>query len=101
MKLQTTHTNLHLNTFEVPASFKLKFDTMALMCVSKGHHVYNHRYTVVVCDMEPTSVHNNNVKNWKVYRINFVITGQVRKAPEGTWVIGGGIPTKNTKKISP
>lgn len=98
---------------------------MALMCVAKltsrvkGHHVYNHRYTVgeeLVCEMEPTNAHSNNaiavkknenvvghvpealaaklhplMKNWKVHRITCVITGQERRAPEGTWVLGGGI----------
>ena len=31
------------------------------------------------------------MKSWKVYEITCTITGQSRKAPEGTWVLGGGI----------
>ena len=30
-------------------------------------------------------------KAWKVYKIQAKITGKSRHAPEGTWVLGGGI----------
>ena len=30
-------------------------------------------------------------KAWKVYEIQAKITGESRRAPEGTWVLGGGI----------
>ena len=30
-------------------------------------------------------------KAWKVYEIQAKITGKSRRAPEGTWVLGGGI----------
>ena len=38
------------------------------------------------------------VKQWKIYEINVEITGKSRRAPEGTWVLGGGIelPCKYT-----
>ena len=31
------------------------------------------------------------MKSWKVYKITYTITGQSKKAPEVTWVLGGGI----------
>ena len=31
------------------------------------------------------------MKSWKVYEIMCTITGQSKKALEGTWVLGGGI----------
>ena len=31
------------------------------------------------------------MKEWKVYRVNATISGEKRKAPERTWVLGGGI----------
>ena len=31
------------------------------------------------------------MKQWKIYEIKAIITGEKRRAPEGTWVLGGGI----------
>ena len=31
------------------------------------------------------------MKQWKIYEIKDIITGEKRRAPEGTWVLGGGI----------
>ena len=87
----------------------------------KGHHVYNHDYKVgeeLSCVLEPKNAYSKNAiavkeknkekvvghilepltkvlyplsKSWKVYEIGCEVTGQSRKAPEGTWVLGGGI----------
>ena len=89
-------------------------------CV-KGHHVYQYNYTVggdFSCAMEPSNIYSKNaiavkeknsnkivwhipeplakilyplMKSCKVYEITCTITGQSKKAPEGTWVLGGGI----------
>ena len=85
----------------------------------KGHHVYQYSYKVgedLLCEIEASNYHSNNaisvinknkevvghvpvalatklhplLKSWKVSKITAVITGQQR-APEGTWVLGGGI----------
>ena len=87
----------------------------------KGHHVYQYNYTVgedFSCAMEPSNIYSKNaiavkeknsnkivghipeplakilyplMKSCKVYEIACTITGQSKKAPEGTWVLGGGI----------
>ena len=87
----------------------------------KGHHIYQYNYTVgedFSCAMEPSNICSKNaiavkekksnkivghipeplakiiyllMKSWKVYEITCIITGQSKKAPEGTWVLGGGI----------
>ena len=84
------------------------------------HHVYNHQYKVgeeLSCVLEANNAYNKNAiavkdknkgnivghipesltkvlyplsKTWKVYEISCKIKGQSRKAPEGTWVLGGG-----------
>ena len=85
-----------------------------------GHHVYQYNYTVgedFSCAMEPSNIYSKNaipvkeknsnkivghileplakiyplMKSWKVYEIMCTIAGQSKKAPEGTWVLGGGI----------
>ena len=90
-----------------------------LSCSFKGHHAYNHDYLVseeLICEFEYKYSHNSiEVKSknkdvtighvpeplaailfplrkaWKVYEIQAKITGKSRRAPEGTWVLGGGI----------
>ena len=87
----------------------------------KGHHVYQYNYTVgedFSCAMEPSNIYSKNaisvkeknsnkivghipeplakilyqlMKSWKVYEITCTIPGQSKKAPEVTWVLGGGI----------
>ena len=85
----------------------------------KGHHVCNFEYHVgqyLLCKMEPTNKHSQNaiavkkrsnviyhvpealafklftsMKEGKVYRVNATIPDEKRKAPEGTWVLSGGI----------
>ena len=87
----------------------------------KGHHAYNHDYFVgeeLICELEFTNKYsrnsievkskNKNVtvghvtealaailfplrKAWKVYKIQAKVTGKSRRAPEGIWVLGGGI----------
>lgn len=86
----------------------------------KGHHVYQHSYGVgeqFECEIEPTNLHSNNaiavknvdkqmvghvpealaeklqplIKSWKIWKVTTIITGKERRAPEGTWVLGGGI----------
>ena len=87
----------------------------------KGHHVHQYNYTVgedFSCAMEPSDIYSKNaiavkeknsnkivghipeplakilyplMKSWKVYDITCTITGQSKKAPEGTWILGGGI----------
>ena len=87
----------------------------------KGHHVYQYNCTVgkdFSCEMEPSNIYSKNaiavkekssnkivghipeplskilyslMKSWKVYEITCTITGQSKKAPEGTWVLGGRI----------
>ena len=87
----------------------------------KGHHAYNHDYFVgeeLICELEFTNKYSHNSievksknkdvtvghvpealaailfplrKAWKVYEIQAKITGKSRRAPEGTWVLGGGI----------
>ena len=87
---------------------------MANLCVAKissrvkGHHVYHYNYTVgedFSCAMEPSNIYSKNAiavkeKNSskiaghipeKVYEITCTVTGQSKKAPEGTWVLSGGI----------
>ena len=86
----------------------------------KGHHVYQYN-TVgedFSCEMEPSNIYSKNpiavkeknsnkivghipeplskilyplMKSWKVYEITCTITGPSKKAPEGTWVLGGRI----------
>ena len=85
----------------------------------KGHHAYNHPYKVgedFLCHIEAANLHSNNaivvlkknkevvghvpealaaklhplMKAGKVTQVTTVITGNQRKAPEGTWVLGGG-----------
>ena len=93
---------------------------MCNVCV-KDHHLYQYNYTVgedFSCAMEPSNICSKNsiavkgknsneivghipeplakilyplMKSWKVYEITCTITGQSKKAPEGTWVLGGGI----------
>ena len=31
------------------------------------------------------------MKEWKLYKVTATITGEKRRAPEETWVLGGGI----------
>ena len=31
------------------------------------------------------------MKEWKLYKVTATITGEKRRLPEGTWVLGGGI----------
>ena len=87
----------------------------------KGFHVYPYNYTVgedFSCPMESSNIYskieiavkekNSNkivghipeplakilyplMKSWKVYEITCTITGQSKKASEGTWVLRGGI----------
>lgn len=86
----------------------------------KGHHAFNYPYKVgdeFLCEIETTNQHSENaiavlkgnkdvvghvpealaailyplIKTWKIWKVTVVITGQHRKAPEGTWVLGGGI----------
>ena len=87
----------------------------------KGHRLCQYNYTVgedFSCAMEPSNVYSKNaiavkeknsnkivghipeplakilyplMKSWKVYEITCTITGQSKKAPEGTWVLGWGI----------
>ena len=87
----------------------------------KGHHAYNHDYFVgeeLICELEFTNKYSYNSievksknkdvtvgqipkaleaflfplrKAWKVYEIEAKITRKSRRAPEGTWVLGGGI----------
>ena len=86
----------------------------------KNHHVYNYKYKIdetLICETEPTNKYSPNgiaVKNkdqklvghiqealtsklftlmqeWKTYKVSATISGEKRKAPEGTWVLGGGI----------
>ena len=95
----------------------------------KGHHAYNHDYFVgeeLICELEFINKYsrnsieikskNTNVtvghvpealaailfplrKAWKVYEIQAKITGKSRRAPEGTWVLGGGIEIPCQYKI--
>ena len=30
-------------------------------------------------------------EEWKVYRVNAIISDEKRKVPEGTWTLGGGV----------
>ena len=87
----------------------------------KGHQTYNHDYFVgeeLICELEFTNKYSHNSievksrnkdvtaghlpetlaailfqlrKAWKVYEIQAKITGKSRRAPEGTWVLGGGM----------
>ena len=95
----------------------------ALTSRIKGHLAYNHDYFVgeeLICGLEFTNKYSHNSievksrnkdvtaghlpetlaailfqlrKAWKVYEIQAKITGKSRRAPEGTWVLGGGIET--------
>ena len=82
-----------------------------------GHHAYNQDNVVgeeLICELEFTNkwleVKNKTKdvtvghvpeavaailfplrKAWKVYEIKAKITGKSRRAPEGTWVLEGGI----------
>ena len=31
------------------------------------------------------------MKEWKLYKVTATITGEIRRVPERTWVLGGGI----------
>ena len=86
---------------------------MANLCVAKissrvkGHHVYQYNYTVgedFSCAMEPINIYSKNAiavieKNSnkivahipELLEITCTITGQSKKAPQGTWVLGGRI----------
>ena len=87
----------------------------------KEHHTYNHDYFVgeeLICELKFTNNYSYNSievksknkgvtvdhvpevlaailfplrKAWKVYEIQAKIAGKSRRAPEGTWVLGGGI----------
>ena len=87
----------------------------------KGHHEYQYNYTVgedFSSAMEASNIYSNNaiavkeknsnkivghipeplakilyslMKSRKIYEITCIITGQSKKVPEGTWVLGGGI----------
>ena len=85
----------------------------------KGHHVYEYNYKVneeLKCFLQPDNNNGNNaivlkskdvvvghipealaeklfplMKRWKLYQIKVTITGEKRRAPEGTWVLGRGI----------
>ena len=78
----------------------------------KGHHVYDHNYKVnedLECFLEPDNKYSKNtiivksydivvghvpealsgklfslMKQWKLYKIKATITGEKRRAPEGT-----------------
>ena len=93
----------------------------ALTSRIKGHLAYNHDYFVgeeLICGLEFTNKYSHNSievksrnkdvtaghlpetlaailfqlrKAWKVYEIQAKITGKSRRAPEGTWVLGGGM----------
>ena len=81
----------------------------------KGHHVFQSNYTIgdnFVCSPEPDNRHSKGKnaiivkkpdedalsqivcpmsKDGTIERMTGEITGEERKAPEGTWVLGGGI----------
>ena len=87
----------------------------------KGHHAYNHDYFVgeeLICELEFTNKYSHSsievksknkdvtvghvsealaailfplCKAWKVYETEAEIPGKSRRAPEGAWVLGGGI----------
>ena len=87
----------------------------------KGHHEYQYNYTVgedFSSAMEASNIYSKNaiavkeknsnkivghipeplakilyslMKSRKIYEITCIITGQSKKVPEGTWVLGGGI----------
>ena len=86
----------------------------------KGYHVYNYKYKVgetLIYEEKSTKKHRQNViaakkkdqqvighvpealasklftlmQEWKIYKVSGTISVEERKAPEGTWVLGGGI----------
>jgi hypothetical protein len=53
--------------------------------INKNKEVVGHVPEALAAKLHPL------LKSWKVWKITAVITGQQRRAPEGTWVLGGGI----------